>query len=440
MKILHYCLGFSPYRSGGLTVYAEALIANQSLNNKIYVMWPGEIRSFNSKKCFLRIRNKTLKNKNVVKSVELINPLPVSLTYGYSDTALFMQSKNEECFKKFLSKEEIDVIHIHTLMGLPIEFLRACKNLHIKIVFTTHDLYGICPKSNLFNGESICKTFKSMIQCSDCCIKSLSKLDYRIMQHPIYRCFKTSKLFKKIANLRKQNISTCTQAIGNDESKAINYIALREYYLSMLDCMDLIAYNSELTKKIFGEFFVSKKSIIIPLSLPINNKISSISSDKEQTGISIGFIGSFSEQKGFYKLIDSLDAVSDSIQLHVIGKPPIKRDYIVSHCSFSRENMFQFYENCNLVVVPSKGYETFGFGVIESLAYGKPVIATKTVGSSRYIENDFGFVCDYNDLKKTINYVITTPGLLSDMSKKIRNSFVYLDFDIHLKQIYNLYK
>lgn len=57
----------------------------------------------------------------------------------------------ENCRKeslKFLNTINPDIIHIHTLMGLPIEFIRAAKELKIKIIFTTHDYYGLCPKVN----------------------------------------------------------------------------------------------------------------------------------------------------------------------------------------------------------------------------------------------------------------------------------------------------
>lgn len=42
MKILHYALGFPPYRSGGLTKYCiDLLLAQKAAGHDVAMMWPG---------------------------------------------------------------------------------------------------------------------------------------------------------------------------------------------------------------------------------------------------------------------------------------------------------------------------------------------------------------------------------------------------------------
>lgn len=42
MKILHYALGFPPYRSGGLTKYCiDLLLAQKEAGHDVAMMWPG---------------------------------------------------------------------------------------------------------------------------------------------------------------------------------------------------------------------------------------------------------------------------------------------------------------------------------------------------------------------------------------------------------------
>ena len=42
MKILHYALGFPPYRSGGLTKYCiDLLLAQKEEGHDVAMMWPG---------------------------------------------------------------------------------------------------------------------------------------------------------------------------------------------------------------------------------------------------------------------------------------------------------------------------------------------------------------------------------------------------------------
>ena len=50
MRILHYFLGFPPYRSGGLTKFAYDLMVSQAKNNDdVFALWPGRLNSFMTK-------------------------------------------------------------------------------------------------------------------------------------------------------------------------------------------------------------------------------------------------------------------------------------------------------------------------------------------------------------------------------------------------------
>ena len=44
MKILHYALGFPPYRTGGLTKYCIDLMLTQvEQGHEVALLWPGQI-------------------------------------------------------------------------------------------------------------------------------------------------------------------------------------------------------------------------------------------------------------------------------------------------------------------------------------------------------------------------------------------------------------
>ena len=110
MVIMHYFLGFPPYRSGGLTKYVTDLMGEQ-LNQRLSVIgvWPGEMRVLNKK-----IEFREHKSVNGIRSIEIINPLPVPLDEGVRNTELFTRKADKDVFIGFLSKTAPDVIHIHT--------------------------------------------------------------------------------------------------------------------------------------------------------------------------------------------------------------------------------------------------------------------------------------------------------------------------------------
>ena len=163
MRVLHYTLGLPPYRTGGLTKYAYDLMIEQ-INNKydVYLLFPGEIK-----------KNKNLEiryHKNVqgIKSYEIINPLPVPLLKGVCEPELYMTKVDYIIYKEFLNQINVDIINIHTLMGLHEEFIRAAKELNIKLVYTTHDYYGLCTKVNFLNSEGdVCK-LRDVDRCIKC--------------------------------------------------------------------------------------------------------------------------------------------------------------------------------------------------------------------------------------------------------------------------------
>ena len=44
MKILHYSLGFPPYRRGGLTKYCiDLMVTKRKLGHDVAMLWPGDM-------------------------------------------------------------------------------------------------------------------------------------------------------------------------------------------------------------------------------------------------------------------------------------------------------------------------------------------------------------------------------------------------------------
>lgn len=166
MNILHYTLGFPPYRSGGLTKYAQDLMLTQiELGHHVFALYPGDI-SILRRKAFIE------KDKDIqgIKVFELKNPLPVPLLYGETDSKAFTNGErlDLENFKKFLNVIRPDIFHIHTLMGMPYSILEIVHEKGIKIVYTTHDYFGLCPKVNFIDNEGYLCNKASEKKCLLC--------------------------------------------------------------------------------------------------------------------------------------------------------------------------------------------------------------------------------------------------------------------------------
>ena len=152
MRILHYFLGFPPYRTGGLTKYAYDLMCAQvDKGDEVSALWPGKME-------IVKHDPKIAKQEAIhgIHNYELVNPLPVPLDEGIRETDAFTEACDIKVYIEFLEKINPEVIHIHTLMGLHREFIRAAKALKIRMLFTSHDYFGLCPKVTLYKENEAC--------------------------------------------------------------------------------------------------------------------------------------------------------------------------------------------------------------------------------------------------------------------------------------------
>ena len=452
MKILHYTLGMPPFRSGGLTKYSlDIMYTEICLGNEVYLLYPGEF-SINK-------RTKIKKNtpKHGIKVYEIINPLPVSLLGGISDCNKFTININKEVYEKFLSEVKPDIIHIHTLMGLHREFLDVAKELNIKIIYTTHDYFGICPKVNLidFKGE-VCSDYNYGQRCLKCNYNSYSMIMIYIMQSKLYRLLKNNSVVKKIRTFKKNNIKS-SNIISSDELDKIylknndDYIKLRKYYLSMLEIMDYIHFNSTVAKEIYSNYINNLKGEVISIThsdIKISNRAKTHFNKSDKLRIS--YLGPMEKYKGFYLLKESLDKLlEDGInnwKLNTYGddsKIFTNNDNYENHGKYLYEDLSKIFENTDVVVVPSIWKETFGFIGLEALSHRVPVIISDNAGVKdviKHYKTGIIFSPNVKNLSRLIENLVKDRKVLEEIQININE--LEFDFTIqkHTKDIIDLYE
>ena len=394
MKILHYSLGFPPYRSGGLTKFSMDLMREQIREgHDVSLLWPGEIKFFGT-----GISVKKGSPVDGIKSYEVINPLPVSYDEGIKDFDAFINDGDISVYDNFLDELKPDVIHVHTLMGLHKSLLESAKKRNIRLVFTTHDFFPICPKVTMFRKGKICDSIASCEECGVCNNTALSLKKIKILQSPAYRTAKDSPIVKK---LRKQHRDDYLgDDTGRDENGSVgtadDFRKLRDHYGEMLKLMDVIHYNSNVTKAAYEKVFDLGKSVIVPIThsdISDRRKTKDFSSDV----LRIRYLGAQSGAKGYLVLKDGLDKLWQERQdfcLDVHFEPVQKEPYMKSHDRYSYSELEDVFDNTDVLIAPSIWYETFGFTVLEALSYGVPVIISDTVGAKDIMAEGVGIVIE----------------------------------------------
>ncbi len=443
MRILHYFLGFPPYRSGGLTRYAYSLMTSQSKRGDVvFGLWPGRMNGLSYTRI---IRHKDIQE---VQNYEIVNPLPVPLDEGIKDPQEFMKTGSKEVWITFLKNKNIDIIHVHTLMGLYKEFLEAANELHIRLIFTTHDYFGLCPKVILYHDDQVCQCHHDYHDCIQCNETALSITKIKLLQSPLYRCIKDTSLIKILRQKhRKSFFSEETQNLKQSQKDTdklcLAYALLEQYYVSMLLKFDLIHFNSELAKSIYMQYVTPNNWQVLSIThqdISDHRDLKNIPSDMLRFTC-LAPAKSFKGFKVIKHVFDHLWSVGrrDFI-LNLFGQVDESSPYMnIEKVGFTQAQLPQIMQHTDVVLAPSVWYETFGFTVLEALSYGVPVIVSHHVGAKDII-GQAGIIVEAGSEESFYDAI---EGLTKEKIQYLKDKVKEVDiktWDIFLKQNDQLYK
>ncbi|MCC4370180.1 glycosyltransferase [Limosilactobacillus reuteri] len=440
MKIIEYTLGLPPYRRGGLPRYSTDLSVELSKNNDIYVIYPGEINPLSKK-----IKIEREKNNYPFHTVEMKNPLPVSLGLGVQNDKYYMQQRDISELIKLIKLIDPDAVHFHTLMGLPKEFLKYLHHNHIKTIYTTHDFYGLCPKMLTSKPKTELQSSKCSYDCM-LCKEGPSYKKIVIMQSHLYAKLKESSLVKYIRSKSKANLI----ANSNDNSfssEEANYrYELRKYYLEMLNLIDVFHFNSSVSKEYFKQYIPNIKGKVISIThTGLQDHRKGDNKSKYSGPIRLGYIGTYTEEKGFFSYTKILKQLSkkNKFEAHfygdIINDQIFHNKFFVNHGVLPSAKLNKEYKKLDILIVPSCR-ETFGYTILESLLNGTPCLVSANVGAKDLVPKSWIFN-DHEELKNKLLDLMSNSNKLKQMRDEVNHLSLQYKMDEHVDRIVTeLYK
>jgi len=170
--------------------------------------------------------------------------------------------------------------------------------------------------------------------------------------------------------------------------------------------------------------------------------------------LNIGFLGGLgNNNKGLDILLKSVSLPgTKNFFLHIGGSGLLKNDYIKmsqelgieSKCKFygeiSHSEIPEFYSALDLFVLPSR-YETFGIVLIEAMACGMPVIATRCGGPEEIVSEATGILISRENAEELGNAIELIADNLHFYKRDIIRKYVEENFGqkVFLERINNLY-
>jgi len=281
--------------------------------------------------------------------------------------------------------------------------LTAAKDMGVRLVFSAHDFFPICPKVTMFCNGSTCKTIDGCENCAVCNLTALSIPKIKVLQSGAYRILKDSFVVKKLRKQHRDAYLSEEIAKRIDRSKvtktADDYLNLRKFYNDLLSLMDVIHYNSSITRDNYEKYlWLNKsKSVLIPITHGYMGK----GKTKKQFGneLRITYLGPASTAKGFFLLKEALDILWHdhengrrdfclNVYFSMTEQPP----YMKCHDRYHHGELKEIFDKTDLLAAPSILYETFGYTVLEALSYGVPVIVSDSVGAKDLVPTGGGLV------------------------------------------------
>lgn len=447
MRILHFTLGLPPLRSGGLTKYSYDLMQQQVVNGDVvYLLSTGYTDLFG----FLKRKIKKKRENNGIKVYEFQNGVPIPLLDGVKSpktTLFYSDSIPLKEIELFYDKVKPDVFHIHTMMGISKTLVLFLKEKGVKIVFSSHDYYGLCLKVNFidFTGNN-CVT-PGGEKCAVCNLNSPSTAYLRV------RNFRYLLKFKKKLSF----YSTMKAEFSTDKSKVFDtpvktpideYQNLIDYYREVFDLVDFFHFNSKVSKKVYTRFLKPKRSSVIPISnynIRDNRKVRNVNNP-----IRIGYIGPTAAFKGLPFLREALIALNNNGVsnwiLNVWGNNLSGEDnecrLIKYHGKYSADILEEVFDSMDLLIVPSLWKETFSLITLEALSYGVSVLVSDNVGAKDIIytyDERFVFNATSESLYNKLHSLIEDPSLIEYFNGLIVNRNFHYLFQHHAQEIQKMY-
>jgi len=312
----------------------------------------------------------------------------------YSNTkGIFNKLKNglsfihsSEAVKKLedlILREKPDIAHLHNIYHqLTPSIIHLLKKYDIKVVLTLHDYKLVCP------------TYSMLDSTNQICEKCINGNFGNVF-------------FNNCTGSKFQGLLMAAEAYWHKWKRSYELV-------------DKFIAPSEFMAEMVGKRISKEKIKVIPNGIDS----SEISPSTEDNGYVL-FFGRLSKEKGVKTLLKAHELIKDKVDLKVVGTGPLLEELSINYKNAeflgykTGSDLNSLIAESSFVVVPSECYENCSMAVLESMAFGKAIIASKTGGIPEQVEDSKnGFLFGIGNVEEL---AFKMAQLISD--KKLREIF-----------------
>lgn len=197
-------------------------------------------------------------------------------------------------------------------------------------------------------------------------------------------------------------------------------------YSRLMRPRGIIAWSQKARSNAIKQFVYNpeKIEVVPPFIKPQSDRV-----NKNNSRITIGFVGNDFERKGGLLLLEAFNALTQkyrNLRLNIISDYEIKNtEFIKSYGRKDRSELFNwFYPDCDIFVLPT-GADFFGLSILEAMSFGIPVITSDVYAMKEIIDNGKdGFLIPPGDLEallEKMRILIENKSLREEIGKQAKN-------------------
>jgi glycosyltransferase involved in cell wall biosynthesis len=255
-----------------------------------------------------------------------------------------------------LERDRPDIVHVHnTHMMISPSIFYACRRYRVPVIQTLHNYRLFCPASNFYRDGKVCE------EC----------VSHSLLRSVRYGCYRSSR----IASAAVASTLAIHRTLRTWTRLVHTFIALAPFA----------------REKFIAAGLPAQKIVIKPNFAPDLGR-------REGSGDYVVFVGRLTPEKGVRTLIRAAALADRSIPIRIVGDGPIRAELEAEVAALGLENVtflglrprtetINIIKQARFMVFPSEWYEGFAMTIVEAMACGVPIIASR-IGVVRDIVTD----------------------------------------------------
>ncbi len=341
-----------------------------------------------------------------------------------------LKSRLSDELAKVFKNISPDIIHAH---GWKDVAALAARQAGVPCVITAHHGGIVCPAGALLNAEDeICRVPASDRACFKCCIRSVP--GWRLW-FPLLSMVPLNVRLWLGNRLRTAPFILFVTPLG------IISCSIRDKLQAVWDIGQsadrVIAPSPAIADALIRNGVPEQKVVVVPHGIPLPGR-QPLSPDFGDRPLRFIYLGRINYVKGVHVMLKAFNALPpEAYELHIVGNAftksekrylkRLQRDFssvnAVWHGGVPHAEIPDLIATCDVMVHPAISLEVFGLTIAESLAVGRPVIATRCGGTEVQIrDGENGALVSPNDsgaMSDTLARLIENPRLVQKMADRI---------------------